>query len=104
MGPENRNRWRSTSLGKIEEHDVRRVPDGSIMAGEREAAGLAIRAKYRDVVRSLIAAIEEPAGQVEGEAAGVVPACPLLANERQGSVRADRKNADAVEYQSMRCT
>ena len=53
------------------------------MAGEREAAGPAVHAEDGDVSAALIAAVEEPAGRVEGEAARVVAARPFLADVRQ---------------------
>ena len=66
------------------------------MAGEGEAAGLAIHAEDGDVVAALVAAVEEPAGGVEGEAAGIVPARPFFADERQAAVGADGEDPDAV--------
>jgi hypothetical protein len=49
------------------------IADGRVMAGECEAAGLAIHPEDGDVVAALVAAIEEAAGGVEAEAAGIVP-------------------------------
>ena len=86
----------STRLGEIEEDDDRRIADGGVMAGEGEAAGLAIHPEDGDVVAALIAAIEELAGGVEVEAARIVPARPFFADERQVAVRADGKDPDAV--------
>ena len=53
------------------------------MAGEVEAAGLAIHSEDGDVVTALIAAIEELAGGIEVEAARIVPACPFFPDKRQ---------------------
>ena len=66
------------------------------MAGEVEAAGLAIHTEDGDVVGSLIATIEELAGGVEVEAARIVPARPFFADKCQRAVWADGKDPDAV--------
>ena len=58
----------------------RRVADGGVVAGEGEAAGLAIHPEDGDVVAALVAAVEEPAGRVEGETARVIPARPFFAD------------------------
>src|SRR4051812_37992898 len=87
---------RLARLGEIEEDDARGIADGSVMAGEREAAGLAIHSEDRDVIAALVAAVEEPAGGVEGEATGIIPARPFLPDVRQLAVRADREDRDAV--------
>ena len=69
------------------------LPTGDVMAGEGEAAGLAIHAEDGDVVAALVAAVEEPAGRVEGEAARIVPARPFLADERQARRRGRRRRS-----------
>ena len=56
------------------------------MAGEVEAAGLAVHPEHSDVVTSLIAAIQELAGGVEIEAARIIPACPFFPDIYQGAV------------------
>ena len=86
----------STRLCEIEEDDDRRIADGGVMAGEGEAAGLAIHAEDGDVVAPLIAAVEELAGGIEVEAARIVPARPFLADEGQVAVWADGEDPDAV--------
>ena len=52
----------STRLCKIEENDDRWIADGGVMAGEVEAAGVAIHPEDGDVVTALIATTEELAG------------------------------------------
>src|SRR5262249_39610842 len=86
----------SAHVTEIEKDDVRRIADGRVMAGELEVAGLASHPEGGDVVAALIAAVEEPAGGVEAEAAGVIPSRPFFADERQVAVRADGKDPDAV--------
>ena len=54
------------------------------MAGEREAAGLAIHPEDGDVVAALIAAVEEPAGGVEVEAARIIAPRPFFARRTSG--------------------
>src|SRR5207248_3858153 len=66
------------------------------MAGELEAAGPAIHPEDGDVVATLVAAVEEAAGGVEGEATGIVPPRPLLPDVRQLAIRADGEDRDAV--------
>ena len=66
------------------------------MAGEFEAAGLAIHLEDGDVVGSLIAAIEEPASGIEVEAARIIPSCPFFPCEREVAVWANGKDSDAV--------
>ena len=68
---------------EIEEDDDRRIADRGVMAGEGEAAGLAIHPEDGDVVAALIAAIEELAGGVEIEAARIIPARPFFPDEGQ---------------------
>src|SRR5262249_21582874 len=85
-----------TALCKIEENDGRRIADGGVMAGEVEAAGFAIHPEDGDVVTSLIATIEDPAGGVEVEAARIVPACPFFPDKCQGPVGAYGEDPDAV--------
>src|SRR5580700_10927537 len=76
----------STRLCKIEENDDRWIADRGVVAGEVEAAGLGIHAEDGDVVVSLIATIEEPAGGVEVEAAGIVSPCPFFPDKCQDAV------------------
>ena len=83
-------------LGEIEEDDARGIADRGVMAGEFEAAGLAIHAEDGDAVGSLIAAIEEPAGGVEVEAARIVPSCPFFPYEREAALEANGEDPDAV--------
>ena len=63
-------RFFSTRLGKIEKDDGRWIADGSVMAGEVEAAGLVVHAEDGDVIRSLIAAIKESVCRIEVESYG----------------------------------
>ena len=53
------------------------------MAGEFEAARLAIHSKDGDAVGSLVATIEELARRIEVETAWIVPSCPLFADKRE---------------------
>ena len=66
------------------------------MAREGQLAAALVHAKDRDVVRTLVAAVEEAVGRVKGEAAGIVPMRPLLGHKGERAVRTDGKDADAV--------
>jgi hypothetical protein len=66
------------------------------MAGEFEAAGIAIHLEDSDVVAALITTIEELTGGIEVEAAWIVPARPFLPDIGQSTSGADRKDRDAV--------
>ena len=90
------NHVTSIHLGEIEEDDDRRIANRGVMAGEVEAAGLAIHLEDGDVVGSLIATKEELASGVEVEAARVIPSCPFFSDERKFAVSANRKDPDAV--------
>src|SRR5436853_2221410 len=70
--------WRCPSavLFQFDEHDMRRVADGRVLASEREDAGAGIDAKGRKVVRPLVAAIEKPAARLERETARIIAARP----------------------------
>ena len=57
------------------------------MARKGQAAGRAVHAEDGDRVGSLVAAVEEAAGRIEGEAARIVAACPFLADVRQSGRR-----------------
>jgi len=48
------------------------------------------------MVCSLIAAIKELAGRVEGKAPWIVPPCPDIVDELQRAIGLNRKDADAV--------
>ncbi len=86
----------SMHLGEIEEDDARRIANGGVMAGEFEAAGLAIHLEDGNVVGSLIATIKELASGVEIEAARIIPSCPFFPSEREVTVWANGKDPDAV--------
>src|SRR4051812_9310004 len=86
----------STLLGEVEEHHTRRVADGGVVAGEREAAGLAVDAEDGHVVAALVAAVEEAAGRIKGETAWVVAARPFLADILHLTASADGQDANAV--------
>src|SRR6185436_4681769 len=86
----------SALFGQIKEYDDRRIPHRRVVAGEFEAAGLAIDLEGRDGVRALVAAVEELAGGIEVEAPGIVAASPFLAEVFQSAVRGDGEDADAV--------
>jgi hypothetical protein len=79
----------TATLLPIKEDDALRVTDGVVMAGEREAARLAIHPEDGDVVAVLVATVEESARGVEVEAARVVPARSLLPDKRQLTFCAD---------------
>src|SRR5262245_39705458 len=83
-------------LGEIEEDDARRIADGHVMTCECEPSRLAIDPEDRDVVPALIATIEEVAGRVEIEAAGIIPSRPFFPDIRQVAVRAEGEDTDAV--------
>ena len=87
---------KSSRRRQIEEDDDRRIADGSVMAGEGQAARFAVHAKDGDVVAALVAGVEEPAGGVAVEAARVVPTRPFLAHEGQPAVFADSEDPNAV--------
>ena len=76
----------SIHLDEIEEDNDRGIANRGVMAGEFEAAGLAIHSKNGDVVGSLIAAIEELASGVEVEAARIISSCPFFSYEREVAV------------------
>ncbi len=86
----------SIHLGQIEEDDVRGIADRGVMAGEFEAAGLAIHPEDGNAVGALIATIEELAGGIEVEAARIIPSCPFFPYEREVAVWANGKDPDAV--------
>ena len=83
-------------LEEVEEDDDRRIADRGVMAGECEAAGLAIHLEDGDVVAALIAAVEELAGGVEVEAARIIPSRPFFPHVREVAVGANGKDPDAV--------
>ena len=66
------------------------------MAGEFETTGLEIHLKDGDIVTSLIATIEVPAGGIEVEAAWIIPSCPFFPYERKLAFSANGKNPDTV--------
>jgi len=72
-------------LAEVEKDDDRRIADGSESAGKCKGTGLSIHAESGDRVGSLIAGIEEVPGRIEIEAAGIVAARPLFADEGQRS-------------------
>ena len=73
------------------------LPTRRVVAGEGEAAGLAVHPEDGDVVAALVAAVQEPAGRVEGEAARIVAARPFLADVASACRPAPtEKIADAV--------
>src|SRR5687768_12592384 len=86
----------SPLLREVEQNNARRVPDRAVVAREFEVARLGVHPEYGDVVAALVAAVEEPTRGVEAEAAGVVPPRRLVADERQGAVRAHGEDRDAV--------
>ena len=83
-------------LFSVEENDDRRIADGSVMAGEAEAAGFAVHTEGGNVVATLITTIEELAGRVEVEAARIIPTGPFFPGKCQGAVGAYGKYPDAV--------
>jgi hypothetical protein len=90
------NHVASAYLGEIEEDDDRRIANWGVMAGEFQAAGLAIHLEDGDVVAALIATIEELASGVEIEAARIIPPCPFFPDVREAAVWANGKDRDAV--------
>ncbi len=72
------------------------LPTGGVMAGESEAAGLAIYLEDGDVVGALIAAIKELARGIEVEAARIISSRPFVPYEREFAIGANGKNPDAV--------
>src|SRR5690349_4691046 len=44
----------SLPIGEVEEYDVRRVADWSVMACEAQRARSSVHAKHRDIVRALV--------------------------------------------------
>src|SRR5262249_9471003 len=72
---------RSFCLRKINEGNHGWITDRREVAGRGEMAGFRVDAKRGDVVAALIAAGEELAGGVEGEAAGIVSAGCGFADE-----------------------
>ncbi len=90
------NHVTSIHLGEIEEDDDRRIANRGVMAGEFEAAGLAIHLEDGDVVAALIATIEVLASRIEVEAARIIPSCPFFPYEREVAVWANGEDPDAV--------
>ncbi len=66
------------------------------MPREREDASLAIDSEDRDIVRSLIAAVQKLTGGIEVEAARIVAARPFLADVSKTTVGSDGEDRDAV--------
>lgn len=66
------------------------------MPGKVETSGLAIHLEYGNVVGSLITAIEELAGGIEVETAGITPARRFFLDKAQRSVLSDGEYSDAV--------
>ena len=83
-------------LGKIKEHDDRRITNRNVVAGKIEAPGFAIDTEDGDVVASLIAAIQELASRVEVEAARIISSRPFFTGIFQRAVLVDGKDPDAV--------
>jgi hypothetical protein len=86
----------SIHLGEIEEDDDRGIANRGVMAGEFEAAGLAIHLEDGDVVAALIATIEVLASGIKVEAARIISSCPFFPYERELAVWANGKYPDAV--------
>src|SRR3954453_16589253 len=86
----------STRRLQLQEHDARWVADRRVMAGEGEATGLAVHLEHGDVVRPLVAAVQEPPGGVEGEAPRVASPRPLLADVFERPIWPDGEDRDAV--------
>ena len=66
------------------------------MASELESACLAIHLEDSNIVTTLVATVEKPAGGVEIEAARVVAAGPFVGPVLQGATLPHRENANAV--------
>src|SRR5450755_1868113 len=81
------SRFRSMACdGLGQENDDGRRPDRRVLSGKGERARLPVDAKAGDGVAALVAAIEESAGRIDGEAARIIAAGPLLSDEGQGSI------------------
>ena len=76
----------SIHLGEIEEDDDRGIADRGVMAGEFEAAVLAIYLEDGDVIAALIATIEVLASGIEVEAAWIIPSCPFFPYEHKFAI------------------
>ena len=81
---------------KITEDDDRGISHGSVMPCENRHSGGLVDAEDRDVVRPLVARVEERPRRIETEAAGIIAPGPFLADEGQRSRVTDGKHRDAV--------
>src|SRR4030095_8434693 len=70
--------------------------------GERQLARLSINAEHGDVVRPLVARVEELPRRIETKTARIITTCPFLGDERQFPRLPDRKYGNAV-VQSVAC-
>ena len=86
----------SIHLGEIKKDDDRGIANRGVMAGEFEAAGLAIYLEDGDVVTALIATIEVLASGIEVEAAWIIPSCPFFPYECEVAVWANGKDPYAI--------
>ena len=66
------------------------------MPGEVQSTGFAVDFEDRDVVASLVAAVQELACRIEVETARIISSRPFFADVGQFAVGANRKDPDAV--------
>ena len=90
----------SLRTSKIDEDDAGWVADWREVAGEGKAAGFLVDVKRGDVVAALVAAGEELAGGVEGEAAGIVSAGCRFADEGEVAGLCDGEDGNCVVHPS----
>ena len=92
----------SLRSSKIDEDDARRVADWREVAREGEAAGLLINVERGDVVAALVAAGEELAAGIEGEAAGIIAAGCSFADEGEVAVLSYGEDGNCVVHSVAR--
>ena len=73
----------SRQFGQIEKNDVRRISDGNIFASEFQMPALLIHFEYRNVVCSLISAIQEISSGIKAETTWIVASSPLISHMLQ---------------------
>lgn len=83
-------------LSEVEEYDGRRVADGCVFSGELQCSQFLIHPKNGNVVAALITGVWEFSGWIEIETARVVAPGPLIGDEGQLTVLADREDPNAI--------
>ena len=88
----------SFCLRKINEDNHGRIADRREVAGKGETASLVVDAEGGDIVAALVAAGEELASGVEGEAAGIVSAGRGFADEGEVAILSYGEDGNCVVH------